>query len=301
MSTAEARAIPKFVSIRGVVYPGHEKAPFVQSGFGVHGCVAYRPETDQLLCNECGGWYADLSHHVKLHGITARQYRIAHGLSLATPIRSRALSAQRRTLNARMPHSHNPENMRKIQRLAVAALRGRPIRRANYEKRNLRGNCNAQLEARLLNLAARLGRTPTGREIQADGIHLATLYDSYNVKTLNEVFDHLRLSRNANGSNQRRIPAEKMLEALTNFWVARKVLPSVMDFGRGGLPSYASFNRKFGSFKDACAAAGLGIVYAALGGCGRARNTGPASSYGARAAALSVALGTNGVREDLSR
>ena len=55
------------------------------SGHGRYGVL----DTDgrRLMCHECGGWYRSVGSHVtRSHGMTARDYKIRHGLPLGTAL-----------------------------------------------------------------------------------------------------------------------------------------------------------------------------------------------------------------------
>lgn len=38
---------------------------------------------DRVMCHECGRWYANLAAHAAVHGLSARQYKLRHGLPLS--------------------------------------------------------------------------------------------------------------------------------------------------------------------------------------------------------------------------
>lgn len=68
-----------------------EPAVGAPSGHGRYGIL----DTDEgrVLCHECGGWYRSVGSHVtRSHGITARDYKIRHGLPLGTALVSPDLS-----------------------------------------------------------------------------------------------------------------------------------------------------------------------------------------------------------------
>jgi hypothetical protein len=61
-------------------------------GFGRFG---YLDGDDELLCHECGCWYAGLGAHANgAHGLTADQYRTAHGLARGTALAGAAMRAK---------------------------------------------------------------------------------------------------------------------------------------------------------------------------------------------------------------
>lgn len=51
---------------------------------------------DRALCHDCGGWYASIAAHARAaHGITAADYREAHGLGRRTSLSGPTLRAAR--------------------------------------------------------------------------------------------------------------------------------------------------------------------------------------------------------------
>ena len=60
--------------------PGLERQVGEPDGYGRYG-IMERGE-DGALCHECGGWYVSVGAHAgPAHGMTAAQYRQAHGLA----------------------------------------------------------------------------------------------------------------------------------------------------------------------------------------------------------------------------
>lgn len=55
------------------------------SGHGRYGVLDV--DGGRVLCHECGGWYRSVGSHVaRSHGLTAREYKIRHGLPLGTAL-----------------------------------------------------------------------------------------------------------------------------------------------------------------------------------------------------------------------
>ena len=77
--------------------PGPDRQVGEPDGYGRYG-IMERGE-DGALCHECGGWYVSVGAHAgPTHGMTAAQYRQAHGLARTQPLvslaRSREISEQ---------------------------------------------------------------------------------------------------------------------------------------------------------------------------------------------------------------
>lgn len=160
------------VIINQKVFLYKDKAPFVTSGHSTMGALEYDSATDSLKCHECGEWFRHVGAHAySAHGLTSRQYKSAHGLRMKTPligpnVRRRlrisglkcvkqALSAGRRT--------------RFVARTGSGLLRRKSG--TQYEARNERGSCEAQVIESLRRLAKYHGRTPTIDEMRDSGVN----------------------------------------------------------------------------------------------------------------------------------
>ena len=62
------------------------------SGYGHYGVLDH--DGGRVLCHECGRWLRSIGGHLRTHGMTAREYKQAHGLPRGTPLISRELSQQ---------------------------------------------------------------------------------------------------------------------------------------------------------------------------------------------------------------
>lgn len=250
--------VPSWVMMRGVVYPGHEKAPFVKSGYSTHGAIAYRPDDDTLQCHECGGWYQALATHIaKGHRMSTRDYRTKHGLRLGTSLCGRQLQDFHRTTIAR-PDGPRAIDRERLARMRAVARKSKPST-VNHEQRNERGACRAQLIERLKRAHRELGHTPTHREMAERGIHLSSVLDLFNVATPTELIARIGLIPNPRGF-QSEYTSEYLLDALRDFYVARNRVPKTKEFDCGPLPSRSVYKSRFGSLAKAYAAAGLALA-----------------------------------------
>lgn len=110
-----------------------------QDGFGRHGVLDETP--DGLLCHECGKTYRHLGLHVyRRHGMTAAEYREAHGLSrrmgmvsseLHNTIRGNAQDRMATAAGRRFIDARDPALATQV-RLAAGSLNWRPAARAAY-------------------------------------------------------------------------------------------------------------------------------------------------------------------------
>jgi hypothetical protein len=237
------------VRINGKVFLYKQKAPFVPSGVSIQGALEYDEEEDKVRCHECGEWFEWMGPHVWFkHGMTARQYKIAHGLNLTSAL----INERGRIARALGQASRGGEQLRgKSPRSG-----GRYTRRAcNFESRNARGRCAAQLLDRIKHIALQLGRSPSQRDLEAHGVYLPSAYRLFGV---NDIRSLLALADLA-PAGVRYSPA-LLGEMLRDFYVRFRRLPSGTDFKRGVLPSWQTFYNHFGSMPNAYKAAGLGLV-----------------------------------------
>lgn len=65
------------------------------SGHGRWGLLDHDGD-DRVMCHECGGWFRSLASHIwQAHGMSAADYRSAHGLARGTALVCRSMSAAR--------------------------------------------------------------------------------------------------------------------------------------------------------------------------------------------------------------
>ena len=84
----------RYVIVRGQVFRWEEKEPFTPSGKSVKGALEYDREAEKLKCHECGRWKSGLGGHVRVHGITSREYKLRHSLRLVTGLLSPTFSVR---------------------------------------------------------------------------------------------------------------------------------------------------------------------------------------------------------------
>lgn len=88
-------------------------------GYGRYGMLD-RDDEGRLLCHECGRWWQQLATHVRgAHGVTAAEYRKAHGLSTRTRLVGTVVQGK---LSARWDA---PDRERRLERLAEVRDIGR--------------------------------------------------------------------------------------------------------------------------------------------------------------------------------
>jgi len=157
------------VIIRGHVFQYEEKAPFVPSGQSVLGALEYDETTDKVRCHECGTWIGGLGTHVKVHGISRKEYNRRHGMRTNAALSGLKTRQKHREAAIR---NGNAERLQKSQR---SCSRGKGSLPRSQESHNQNARCAAQLLFRVQNIAVRVGRTPTNSDMREAGIDHSTL------------------------------------------------------------------------------------------------------------------------------
>ena len=185
------------VMIRGQVFSYKEKAPFVPSGVSVFGAVEYDFAKDRLRCHECGEWFAGLSAHISFrHTLTLREYKVKHGLRLVTKLVSESIKDRLR----RRAFDMQLHTLQFRSREEWSTNKGKSGPGPNFEARNEKGICTAQMSFKLLNLAKALGqKTLYIRDLKSLGIYLPQVLRAFDVKTWNEALAILGLEYFADG------------------------------------------------------------------------------------------------------
>ncbi len=240
------------VVIRGIVCDYEAKAPFVVSGRSLQGALELSGCGAKLKCHECGHYHGGLGNHVaKTHGLTARDYRAKHGL------RSTA-----RLIAPSVKRKANTSGLRPQGKRGVRPSGPRQPKRPQFEDRNLRGTCLAQLKARVLRVAEELGRTPTWVDLQKAGIPPTWSAGKFGVAGIDELMRACGLEPNGNrtnvrySGNQRLVLIELLRDAYVN--LGRPLRAS--DCKAPLLPSRHTIQRYFGSWQIAIDQAGLGLT-----------------------------------------
>jgi ROS/MUCR transcriptional regulator protein len=250
------------VIIKGDVFEYSEKLPYVTSGVGLHGVMAYDRELDKVQCNECGEWFKKLSQHIPVHGMTTSDYRRAHGLNRKSPLAVPSIvETMRANLAARTDFRSRGLLSRVARRAAglpfVGGKRGR-----DHERANIHGKCQAQLMASFYSLRDRLGRTPSYREFSEtynSGNVTYTIAASFD-KTWAQFCEYCGSIPNKAGPRNKWSTAA-IIELLRDFFVKNGRVPGQRDSILSGRQLYRNCRSYFGSFRDACVAAGLTQAY----------------------------------------
>jgi hypothetical protein len=160
------------IIIGGTVFPWAAKAPYVPSGHSSLGALEFNMQKDLLKCHECGTWVRCLAQHIKIHGISAREYKRDRGFNVKTAL----LTPTLRSISYCSPR--RIKTFEKNRCVDVTKLRAKKQlthdTKNTAETRNLKNLCQAQIQRRVADLAIKLSGTPTTREIIKSGIPSST-------------------------------------------------------------------------------------------------------------------------------
>lgn len=266
---SKRQAIDKPESERSVIISGNvmiykAKAPYTQSGKSILGALEFDPEDDTVRCHECGLWFKGLSRHIgSVHGITAREYKLKHGLKLQSGL----VAESTRGKMIRHGHDMMSKPARRaaslcnptIQRKAMKARKkggkspraGKKLGIPAYE--NLHKLCAKQLVEKIKSVAISMEKTPTTRELEEHGVSRSAVMFHFG--------SHAKAMEAAGMEDgivarAARYSPEQLLEFLRNVVVMKNRLPSRSDTRRGLIPNQSTYTRRFGSWSNAIEAAG---------------------------------------------
>lgn len=242
----------KHVLIMNQVWDAAAKAPFVPSGVSVLGAIEYDKERDLVRCHECGEWLARIGgRHLKKHALASTQeYKVRHGLRAGTSLMNLALKrklADNANLHLAGVRPGGGKRVRTKQFRSDSA--------GDMEKRNLYGRCQAQLVAKLQQLAAELDRTPNSIEMHQHGI----FHQRISVRAL-RVAAGLSPLKSGRKKGSSPYSADVLRELLRDFYVTNQRLPGHSDWGKGMLPGAKAYVRRFGTLSAAYTVAGLALA-----------------------------------------
>jgi hypothetical protein len=229
------------------------------NGIGYRGVVMYDEHEDKVQCHICGKWFQFLPAHIKdAHEITTDEYRDKNSLTKGVSLCSIGYS-KKRSINAKNGrYGEYVANLKK----------GRSIRPANKTLsistkkakstigfKNQYGYCDDQIAAALI--AVRVGAKKdriedlTIGDIQKYNRPLAS-YLLRQYKNTESVVKKFGLTE----YNGVKFEDAELLEQLREFTRRYKRKPTNKDRGVG-VASYATYVRRFGSFRKAKMMAGL--------------------------------------------
>ena len=242
------------VIIGGSIMLYKDKAPYVPSGVSIAGALEYRASDDKIKCHECGKWLSSMGAHLtKTHGMNAKEYKAKHGLRAKSSLcgdRMRQIAIRNITrqnyINGGTPLTRNPES--RIVATAAMALAAR--RPKTVEMRNTEGSCQAQIMSKFKALAVDLGRTPTVKDLEREGLQVGKVKYALNVATLEQAARLCGMQPNQKKSKGDVLwPKPLLVASLSAFAHTYKRLPSMSDTRRGLTPPYTAILREFGGLQ----------------------------------------------------
>lgn len=143
----------------------------VNANFGYNGVIIRDRAKDLLQCHECGLWFDNLGTHVaNTHKISSRDYKIKHGLFIATPLCSRRLS---KILSDHALENNNIVTVRGTSPIGIVGKKnitkeknGSLGSRSSMAYKNQQSLCPEQIKARYKIIEIQCGKVPTLSEIQ---------------------------------------------------------------------------------------------------------------------------------------
>jgi hypothetical protein len=238
------------------------KEPFVQLEGAVpgypQGALVYEPDTLKLLCPYCDGGrsFDNLGRHVGVHGMTAKSYKREVGLPQKAALVSERGRSQR--IREGLRAKANGTTMRALSAIKVSGAGTEASKRSflergghqTSEQHNRTGKCAAQILAVAQQLHRERGRvTVAGLQSHGIGRHIVeTTFGSHDALVA------MVGSRRGKKVAWTRREIIMLLKGAAS-QVGRT--PAASDLRRYGLPDATIIARHFGSYAQACRAAGL--------------------------------------------
>lgn len=245
----------RYVRINGEIFLYELKAPFVSSGCSISGGIEYRKYDDTLKCHECGDWYKNLGLHSRnSHGLTAEQYKQKHGMRRKTSLvceRMREVCIKNmvslNAANGGSPVNQDPQLRERANNALVAAGRGARRSKLTDETRNSKMLCQAQVMARVKDLADSLGRTPSVADLREADLSVSQVMFSLGCSTATDAMAMCGLVPNRKGESPFTGYTEEMCFALLEAFLSSKGRrPTCSDQNRGLFPPRSVLARLFG-------------------------------------------------------
>lgn len=245
-----------------VIFYGY-KPPFrkFEGGFGYEGVLMYSKSEGKVQCHLCGGLFRMLNngHLVKVHGITAAEYKDKVGLNQSSALMG---EETREKLLSRPYNPNHMEELRKAQiRRRERIKKGLPDLQSGFkqslEKKNERGTCPEQLLDRIRDAVKQLGHTPTLEEFLRlnEGKYTGSIRATYGTWT--NAMMKLGLQ-----THHKSYTKEELLEAMRTFYQVNHRSPKWSDMERGLLPSSTAYYNHFKGINHARLLANVPLVIA---------------------------------------
>lgn len=240
----------------------------IKNGYGYYGALLSTIDGSGVQCHMCGELFTDLSFHIlRKHELTVTEYRNKFMLSVRTALISEneRLFRANRTIKWMKGRKQWQDTVTEAERKAHykrmnEARWSTKNKNLSLEIKNKRGTCPDQLLDKILEVAHKLGKTPTVIEfIDETGgqRYINLIYKTFGSwsKALKQVNLELHIQTRATGhkfphQGGRGYTDEELLEYIRIFAEENRRKPTQTDCKRGLLPEYSCYKR-FGGFPTA--------------------------------------------------
>jgi hypothetical protein len=235
--------------------------PF-KEGHGYEGVLIFSKGQDKIQCHFCGGMFKTLAAHLKMHGLTATEYREKTKLAASTALvgegtRLRIVEGIKRT-----PEQIEAakENLAKANKKLKGMERdkGKRVRGMKFlplETKNKRGTCPDQLLDIIDKTIKSYGRVPSKTEFLSfhNGKYMGSIRYTYGTW-------ENALKKLGERSLRHHYTDNDLLDAMRNFHKVHKRTPRYSDHQRGLLPSANTYYSRFKTLNNARLKANVPLV-----------------------------------------
>lgn len=229
-------------------------------GYGYYGTLAQTKEKTHVQCHLCGNLYPSVGNHLRIHKISAEDYKERFGLALGTALISDTRKEELQQNAVKRFDGKLPKHLiaynKKVQ---AGAIKHNPNKREKWtlERRNKEGLCPDQVLEKIKELGTKLGHTPSQDEFRR------YYKDRFIGSIKYQHGSYLKAVKKAKLISAKEIKEpdnEKLLQDLVDFHKKHGRIPMSADFNRGMLYPRAMYFRRFGTLNNARVEAGLNAV-----------------------------------------
>lgn len=244
----------------------HYKMPLREipksQGYGYYGALSVTMDGEKLQCHVCGKLFASVSAHARqAHKMTLDQYREKYQIAKTSALVSEIERQRLKDRTLEWLKSLSKKEKEALKSKAIANSRDRRPEQPllTLETKNKRGTCPDQLLAKIVEVAEKLGRTPSLAEFitETGGQRFKHLI----FKTFGswkKAIEMVKLEPKEHGrGGYKHYSNEQLLEYLTIYAEENRKIPTATDSKRGLIPDYQAYRRRFGTFENARRLAGV--------------------------------------------
>lgn len=222
------------------------------SGYGYQGVISCDVKTGEIQCHICGGWFHWLQNHItSYHKIKANEYRETYGLGYQTPLCSEMVRDQLVKRALLFPEERLRKRGKILAKMSKQGMAGTKHDKKKgsqtLEYQNKKGTCALQLFERMEKITKELGRIPYTHEMKGMRTAIRNRYGSVNkMRELLELKGY-----KYDDSHKKQLSDEQLLHSMRKFSELYKRKPTYSDAKKGLLYGASTFERRFGSWKQA--------------------------------------------------